>query len=60
MSDKMPVTEIMKSNWTAAERAEFTRKRRGRNYLLLIALGSFCLLVYAIAIVKLHKYGQMW
>jgi hypothetical protein len=60
MPEKMPITKITESNWTPAERAEFTRKRRGRNYLLLIALGGFCLLIYAIAIVKLHEYGQMW
>jgi hypothetical protein len=60
MPDKMPVTEIMESNWTPAERAEFSRRRRARNYLLLAALGGFCILIYAIAIVKLHEYGQMW
>jgi len=60
MPDKMPVNELVGSNWTPAERAEFMRKRRGRNILLLIALGGFCLLIYAIAIVKLHEYGQMW
>jgi membrane-anchored protein YejM (alkaline phosphatase superfamily) len=56
----MPRTEIMESDWTPAERAEFTRRRRGRNYLLLAALGAFSLLIYAIALVKLHEYGQMW
>jgi hypothetical protein len=60
MSDKMPRVEITESNWTPAERKEFSRRRRGRNYLLLAALGGFCLLIYAIAIVKLHEYGQMW
>jgi len=60
MSDKMPRVELQDSHWTDAERAEFTRRRRGRNYLLLAALGGFCLLIYAIAIVKLHEYGQMW
>jgi len=58
--DPMPRTEIMESNWTPAERAEFSRRRRGRNYLLLAALGAFALLIYAIALVKLHEYGQMW
>ena len=60
MPDKMPLTEITESNWTPAKRAEFAAKRRSRNILLLIALGGFCLLIYAIAIVKLHEYGQMW
>jgi hypothetical protein len=58
--DKMPRTEVMKSSWTPEERREFSRRRRGRNYLLLTAMGGFCLLIYAIAIVKLHEYGQMW
>ena len=56
----MPRNEIRESNWTPQERAEFTRRRRGRNLLLLAALGGFSLLIYAIAIVKLHEYGQMW
>ncbi|OYV41601.1 MAG: hypothetical protein B7Z80_01165 [Rhodospirillales bacterium 20-64-7] len=60
MSDRMPRVEITKSDWTPAERAEFVRRRRGRNLLLLAALGGFCLLIYAIALVKLHEYGQMW
>ncbi len=60
MSDQMPRNEIRESNWTPQERAEFTRRRRGRNLLLLAALGGFSLLIYAIAIVKLHEYGQMW
>ena len=58
--DQMPRTEIMESNWTPEARAEFIRRRRGRNYLLLAALGGFALLIFAIAIVKLHEYGQMW
>jgi hypothetical protein len=58
--EKMPRTEIMESNWTPEERKEFTRRQRGRNYMLLAVLGGFCLLIYAIALVKLHEYGQMW
>jgi hypothetical protein len=46
--------------WTPEMVAEFQRRRRGRNYLLLAALGGFCILIYAIAVVKLHEYGQMW
>ncbi len=60
MSDQMPRVELHESHWTPAERAEFARRRRGRNYLLLAALGGFCLLIYAIALVKLHEYGAMW
>jgi hypothetical protein len=60
MPDKMPVNELVPSNWTEAERADFTRKRRNRNILLLIALGGFCVLIYVIALVKLHEYGRMW
>jgi hypothetical protein len=60
MPDEMPRVALQKSGWTPAEQAEFTRRRRGRNYLLLAALGGFCLLIYAIAIVKLKEYGQMW
>jgi hypothetical protein len=59
-ADPMPKVELMESNWTPAERAAFVRQRRGRNYLLLAVLGGFCLLIYAIAMVKLHEYGQMW
>jgi hypothetical protein len=46
--------------WTPQMRAEFNRRRRSRNLLLLAALGGFCILIYAIAVVKLHEYGQMW
>lgn len=60
MPERMPVTEIAPANWTPEERAEFLRRRRGRNFLILGALGGFCLLIYAIALVKLHEYGQMW
>jgi hypothetical protein len=60
MSDKMPRVELGESNWTPEERAQFNRHRRGRNLLLLAALAGFSVLVYAIAIVKLHEYGQMW
>ena len=58
--DTMPRVEIMESGWSAAEQAEYTRRRRGRNWLLLAAMGGFCLLIYVIALVKLHEYGHMW
>jgi hypothetical protein len=60
MRDRMPVTQVEENHWTPEERAEFSRRRRGRNFLLLGVLGGFCLLIYAIALVKLHEYGQMW
>lgn len=60
MRDRMPVTQVEENPWTPEERAEFSRRRRGRNFLLLGVLGGFCLLIYAIALVKLHEYGQMW
>jgi len=59
-TDRMPRVELGKSDWTDAQRAEFLRRRRARNYLLLAALGGFCLMIYGIALVKLHEYGQMW
>jgi hypothetical protein len=51
---------IQPQKWTPEMLAEFNRRRRSRNYLLLFALGGFCILIYAIACVKLHEYGQMW
>jgi hypothetical protein len=60
MAEQMPRPEVAEPHWTPAERAEFMRRRRGRNLLLLIALGGLCLLIYAVALVKLHEYGTMW
>ncbi len=59
-TDRMPRVEMGKPDWTQEQRDEFMRRRRGRNYLLLAALAAFCLMVYGIAMVKLHEYGQMW
>ncbi|MCB5944759.1 hypothetical protein [Acidocella sp. KAb 2-4] len=59
-TDRMPRAEMGKPDWTQEQRDEFMRRRRGRNYLLLAALAAFCLMVYGIAMVKLHEYGQMW
>lgn len=56
----MPRTKIGRSDWTDEQRAEFLRRRRGRNWLLLAALGGVSVMIYAIAIVKLHEYGKMW
>lgn len=58
--DRMPRTELGQANWTDAERAEFLRRRKGRNWLLLAALAAFSVMIYGIAIIKLHEYGQMW
>jgi hypothetical protein len=58
--DRMPRTELGQTNWTEEERAEFLRRRRGRNWLLLAALAAFSVMIYGIAIIKLHEYGQMW
>jgi hypothetical protein len=60
MTDKIPKTIPTPSGWTPAMVAEFERRRRGRNRALLGALGGFCIIIYIIAIVKLHEYGQMW
>lgn len=60
MSDKMPHVVAHESDWSPAQLAAFNRRRRGRNWALLTALTAFCLLIYAIAIVKLHAYGRMW
>jgi hypothetical protein len=58
--DPMPRVEITESHWSDEQKAEFLRRRRARNFLLLAALGGFCLIIYVIAMVKLHEYGQMW
>jgi hypothetical protein len=58
--DRMPRTELAQANWTDEERTEFLRRRKGRNWLLLAALAAFCVMIYGIAIIKLHEYGQMW
>lgn len=58
--DRMPRVEIVEAKWSEEQKAEFLRRRRARNFLLLAALGGFCLIIYVIAMVKLHEYGQMW
>ncbi len=58
--DRMPHAELGQANWTPEERAEFLRRRRARNWLILAALTGFCVIIYGIAIVKLREYGQMW
>lgn len=46
--------------WTPELKAEFRRRRRGRNIALLVAMFALCLLIYAIAVVKLAHVGHMW
>ena len=58
--DAMPRAEITENPWTPEQRAAFVSARCGRNWLLLAVLGGFCLIIYAIALVKLHEYGRMW
>ncbi len=58
--ERMPRVTLGKAQWSDEQKAEFMRRRRARNFLLLAALGGFCLIVYVIALVKLHEYGQMW
>jgi hypothetical protein len=60
MTDAMPKTVATPSGWTDDQVTEFKRRRRGRNYALLAVLGGVCLIIYAIALVKLHEYGGMW
>lgn len=59
-AERMPVVKLGKSGWNDEQKAAFLRRRRARNFLILAALGGFCLMVYLIALVKLHEYGQMW
>jgi hypothetical protein len=58
--DRMPRTELGKANWTDEQRLEFLRRRKARNWLLFAALAAFSVMIYGIAIIKLHEYGQMW
>ena len=58
--DRMPRTVLKDSGWTDEQRAEFLRRRRARNWLLLASLGGISLMIYGIALVKLHEYGAMW
>ncbi len=46
--------------WTPELKAEFVRRRRKRNIALLLAMIALCLLIYAIAVVKLARTGHMW
>lgn len=52
--------KVDRENWSPEMVAEFKRRQRGRNWALLAVLVGFCVLIYAIAVVKLHEYGQMW
>jgi uncharacterized BrkB/YihY/UPF0761 family membrane protein len=54
------VERASSKQWSREERAEFIRRRRGRNWALLVALVALCGLIYAIAVVKLYHAGHMW
>jgi type IV secretory pathway TrbL component len=41
------------ANWTAAERAAFTAKRRSRNIALGLLLGALVVLFYGITVVRM-------
>ncbi|HVE21307.1 MAG TPA: hypothetical protein VNC39_04975 [Acidocella sp.] len=56
----MPRTELGPAHWAPEARAAFLRRRRFRNRLLLAALCGFCLVIYAIVLVRLHEFGTMW
>jgi hypothetical protein len=60
MAAPMPRTELGPAHWVPEARAAFLRRRRFRNRLLLAALCGFCLVIYAIVLVRLHEFGTMW
>lgn len=51
---------VIQQEWEPEQKAEFLRRRRARNYLLLAALGGFCLMIYMITLVKLLEHGAIW
>jgi hypothetical protein len=57
---KPPAPRVERENWSPEMVAEFKRRQRGRNWALLAVLAGFCIIIYAVAVVKLHEYGQMW
>lgn len=52
--------ELNELSLDPVQKAVFLRRRRARNYLLLTALGGFCLMVYIVTLVKLHACGASW
>ena len=58
--DPPPPDDPARMRWTPELKAEFGRRRRGRNIALLVAMFALCLLIYAIAVVKLAHVGHMW
>lgn len=54
------VMRLVKQDWTSEQKAEFLRRRRARNYLLLAALCGLCVIIYAVTVVKLHQYGAIF
>lgn len=51
---------VTETHWTDEQKAEFAKQRRGRNWALLGGMIALCLLIYAIAVVKLYHAGHMW
>lgn len=51
---------VVQQPWEPEQKAEFLRRRRARNYLLLAALGGFGLIIYTITLVKLFEHGAIW
>ncbi|GAA5265013.1 MAG: hypothetical protein ACP5M1_01320 [Acidiphilium sp.] len=56
MNGKMETSK----DWSPEMQAEFSRRRRSRNWALLAFLVGLCLLIYAIAVAKLYYTGHMW
>lgn len=46
--------KLVAHQWDETQRAEFLRRRRARQSLLLVALSGFCLMIFLITLVKLH------
>jgi hypothetical protein len=60
MAKPSPRPQLAAAGWSEEQRAEFLRRRRGRNLLLLAALAGVSLMIFAIALVKLHGLGRVW
>lgn len=58
-SDRLALT-ITETQWTPEQKAEFSKRRQSRNWALLGGMVALCLLIYAIAVVKLYHAGHMW
>jgi hypothetical protein len=54
------IVSVTTPQWTEEQKAEFNKRRRGRNWALFAAMVALCALIYAIAVVKLYHAGHMW